>query len=133
RRPEPRDVSLGLGELRHGRATTYDAVDVSYRRGDVVRRALHLDEEDRLSVGKAELRLPALQCIHRAPIEELRRRRQHAGLEEIVEGGDGVLERRVTGEHDATRGRSRLHAQAKARDDAERALRSDEESREVDP
>src|SRR5207249_8155286 len=48
RRPEPRDVSLGLGELRHGRATTHDAVDVSHRRGDVVRRALHLDEEDRL-------------------------------------------------------------------------------------
>src|SRR5688500_20408494 len=90
---------------------------VPHRGGDVILCAYDHDEEDRLASGEAEVGLPALKCVHRAAIEQLRRGRKDPRLEEIVEGRDGVLERRVPREHDAARRWPRLHAETKARDD----------------
>ena len=132
RAPEALDLALVLGEARDGRATPDDRFGVPNVRGDLLGRALHLDEEDRLTLGESELGLPALDRLDRAPVEKLGGRGKHAGREKIVERRDGVLERGVAREDHRAGGRPRLHAQAKLREDAERPFGPDEELREVD-
>src|SRR6266850_1745424 len=50
-RPEARDLLLVLGESRDRRALADDAVGVANVRGDLLGRAFHFDEEDRLARG----------------------------------------------------------------------------------
>ena len=98
----------------------------------MVGRALDLDEQHGLAVREAERRLPLLDRGHRARVQQLRGRRQHARREEVVERAHRVLEPLVASKDDRACRWPRLHAQAKRRDDAKRSLRSDEQLREVD-
>ncbi len=85
RGPELLDLGLGLGEARRARALLHDAVDIAHRRGDVVGRALDLDEQQAVAIGQAEIRPVPLDRLDGAPVQQLRGGREDAGGEEIVE------------------------------------------------
>src|SRR5437764_1338909 len=83
----------------------------------------------RTAVGQAELGAIPLDRFDRTAVEQLGRGRKDPRGEEVVEREDRVVDARVRGQADRTRGRPRLHPEAEAGEDAERALRSHEELR----
>ena len=130
--PETRDLLPILREARDRSAFADDAVGVAHVRGDLLGGALDFDEEDGLTRGQVELGPPELERIDGALVQKLRGRRKNARLEEIVERSDRVLQRLVPSEDDGARRRPRLNAETKTGEDAERALRADEQLGEVD-